>query len=57
MGKPGDEHDFGPCVLDEARFVDPETKEWGYAVICTNSTHKGPEPCPEEREMFRLPHA
>lgn len=44
------------CILDEAKFFDPATKQWGYAVICCEPSHqKRPEPCPSEREMFRLP--
>lgn len=56
MGEIGsaDGFDFGPCILDEARFFDPVTRQWGYAVVCSNPTHKGPNPCPAEREMFRL---
>lgn len=44
------------CILDEARFFDPETREWGYAVICCHPDHmKLLTPCPSEREMFRIP--
>lgn len=53
--KPGDDFDFGPCILDTARFFSDDS--WGYAIICTNPTHKGPEPCPDERDIFRLPKA
>lgn len=38
-------------VLDEARFFDAETGEWGYVVICCEPTHA---PCPAERELFRF---
>ena len=50
MSDPKD-FDYGPCILDTARFYD--NGQWGYAVVCENPTHKGPEPCPGEREIFR----
>lgn len=36
------------CVLDEVRFFDADTAEWGYAVSCL-----GEHDCGYWREMFR----
>lgn len=45
----------GGCVLDEARGLDPETKEYVYSVICVAEAHKNIPTCPTEHEMFRIP--
>lgn len=50
MTAPTEDGDL-PCHLDEARFFDPSTGEWGYVVICVQPDHA---PCPSEREMFRF---
>lgn len=50
------EESYDDCILDEARFFDPETGEWGYEVVCEHPDHrKLPDRCPTEREMFRRP--
>lgn len=40
------------CELDEQRFFDSETKEWGYEIVCVNQSHKNIK-CPAEREILR----
>lgn len=45
--------DEAGCLLDEQRFFDAETKQWGYDIVCLNDTHKNIK-CPSEREIFRL---
>jgi hypothetical protein len=32
--------DYTDCILDEARFFDPETRLWGYEVICCHLDHQ-----------------
>lgn len=41
------------CILDECRFYDPVTGEWGYAVVCVRTSHADRDRCPGEHEMFR----
>lgn len=43
-------HPVTGCILDEARFFDSASGEWGYAVICV-AAHD----CGHHREMFRQP--
>jgi hypothetical protein len=46
-----------PCVLDECRFFDTATGEWGYEVLCVSAFHGHRESCPGEHEMMRFPAA
>lgn len=41
------------CELDEQRFYDSETKQWGFDIVCLNKAHKNVK-CPSEREILRL---
>ena len=41
------------CDLDEWRFHDPETDEYGYEIVCVNPEHRL-YVCPREGEMFRF---
>lgn len=40
------------CVLDELRFFDTVSREWGYDVVCLLVGHYD-RTCPGEHEMFR----
>ena len=43
-----------PCLLEDCRSFDPETREWVYSVVCFREMHRD-RTCPGEHEMFRRP--
>jgi hypothetical protein len=44
--------DVDGCLLDEWRFFDSATQQWGYEIVCLTDSHRNRK-CPREGEMFR----